>query len=66
MGTEMIGQIPMRQAIAENADAGKPVTVYKDGVLAKAYQDVAGSLAQRIAIRNAQQSPTKRVEIQRP
>ncbi|MEM8887966.1 MAG: Mrp/NBP35 family ATP-binding protein [Bacteroidota bacterium] len=66
MGTEMIGQIPMRQAIAENADAGRPVTVYKDGVLAKAYQDVAGSLAQRIAIRNAQQSPTKRVEIQRP
>ena len=66
LGTELIGQIPMRQAIAENGDSGRPITVYKDGILAKAFQELAGSLAQRIAIRNAQQSPTKRVEIQRP
>ena len=59
----MIGQIPLRQAIAENADVGKPVAVYKDGVLAAAYQRVAEALAQQIAIRNANQGPTQKVEI---
>ncbi len=61
--TVSLGQIPLRQAIAENADQGKPVTVYNDGILSESFERIAQSLAQQIAIRNAQQPPTEKVNI---
>ena len=63
LDTPLLGQIPLRQAIAENADAGKPVAIYQDGVLASSYFTLSESLAQQIAIRNANQGPTQKVEI---
>ncbi len=61
--TELIGQIPIRQGIAENSDFGTPIAVYKSGDIAKVYHEIAGTLAQKIAIRNASVSPTLKVEI---
>jgi len=61
--TVLLGQIPLRQAITENADHGKPVTVYKDGLLSSSFNTIAQALAQQIAIRNAQQPPSEKVNI---
>ncbi|MEL6676206.1 MAG: Mrp/NBP35 family ATP-binding protein [Bacteroidota bacterium] len=62
----LLGEIPLRQAISENSDQGKPVAVYQDGVLAAAFNQLSEKLAQNIAIRNAQNPPTQKVEIQTP
>jgi ATP-binding protein involved in chromosome partitioning len=63
LGSALLGQIPMRQGISENGDAGKPVTVYKDGVLSQAFNALAQAVAQQVAIRNAQEPPTTKVEM---
>lgn len=63
LGAPLLGQLPLRQGICENGDAGKPVTIYKDSILSEAFNDLAQSLAQQIAIRNAQQPPTAKVEM---
>ncbi|RMG24843.1 MAG: iron-sulfur cluster carrier protein ApbC [Bacteroidetes bacterium] len=63
LNTSLLGQIPLRQGISENSDSGHPVAVYKDDVLGAAYHELAQRLAQQIAIRNAQQPPTQKVEM---
>ncbi|MEL6589089.1 MAG: Mrp/NBP35 family ATP-binding protein [Bacteroidota bacterium] len=62
----LLAQLPMRQAIVENADAGKPITLYEDSVLSASFNELAQSLAQQVAIRNATQPPTTKVEMQTP
>lgn len=59
----LLGQIPIRQEIAENSDSGHPVAVYKDGALGRDYHVLAESLAQQVAIRNAQGPATQRVQV---
>ncbi|MBX7242194.1 MAG: Mrp/NBP35 family ATP-binding protein [Bacteroidia bacterium] len=63
--TQLLGQIPIRQGIAENSDFGTPVAVYENGVLGESYKEIAQKLAQNVAIRNANFAPTHRVEIQK-
>lgn len=63
LDSTLLGQIPLQQAIAENSDHGTPIAVYRDSHLGQAYQELAQSLAQQIAIRNAQQSPTQKVNM---
>jgi len=63
IGVPLLAQLPMRQGIVENADAGKPVTLYADGLLSGSFIDLAKSLAQQIAIRNATRPPTSKVEM---
>lgn len=58
----LLGQIPIVQAIRESGDSGLPA-VLKDGVTADAFRDLAESLARHIAIRNANFTETKRVEL---
>lgn len=57
-----LGQIPLVQSIRESGDSGLPA-VMKDGVTATAFTDLAESLARHIAIRNANFTQTKKVEI---
>jgi ATP-binding protein involved in chromosome partitioning len=59
----LIGQLPIRQGIAENSDTGRPVALYKDGELGKDFHRLAERLAQQVAMRNAQVPPSQRVEI---
>ncbi len=57
-----LGQIPLVQSIRESGDSGLPA-VMKGGPTAKAFTDLAESLARQVAIRNATFDTTKRVKI---
>jgi ATP-binding protein involved in chromosome partitioning len=57
-----LGQIPLVQSIRESGDSGLPA-VLKEGATAQAFQELAETLARHIAIRNASQNQTKRVEV---
>jgi len=63
--TTLLGQIPIVQSIREGGDSGEPAMLQPDSVTAKAFMNMAQNTAQQIAIRNAQQAPTKKVEITR-
>ncbi len=58
----LLGQIPLVQSIRESGDSGLPA-VMKEGITAKAFMDLAETLARQIAIRNANFAHTKKVEI---
>lgn len=58
----LLGQIPLVQSIRESGDSGLPA-VMKEGPTAKAFRDLAESLARQVAIRNATFAGTKKVEI---
>lgn len=57
-----LGQIPLVQNIRESGDNGKPA-ILGDEISAKAFTQLAESLAQQVAIRNATQKETQPVEI---
>jgi ATP-binding protein involved in chromosome partitioning len=57
-----LGQIPLVQSICENGDNGTPIVLEKTSPSAIAFTQLAENLAQQIAIRNAQQAPTQKVE----
>jgi ATP-binding protein involved in chromosome partitioning len=57
-----LGQIPLVQGIRESGDSGLPA-VLKEGVTADAFKSLAESLARHIAIRNANFTQTKKVEL---
>ncbi|MEM7374178.1 MAG: Mrp/NBP35 family ATP-binding protein [Bacteroidota bacterium] len=63
LDSQLLGQIPLQQGIAEHSDQGTPVAVQKEDLQAQAYHKLAQALAQQIAIRNAQQSPTQKVKM---
>ena len=50
----LLGQIPLVQGIRESGDSGLPAAM-KDGIVAQAFQDLAKTVARKIAIRNAQE-----------
>lgn len=54
----LLGQIPLVQAIRESGDSGFPA-VLKDGPEAKAFMELAESVARQVAIRNAQPETVK-------
>jgi ATP-binding protein involved in chromosome partitioning len=51
------------QSIREGGDNGSPVALDDSSLIAQAFDQLAASVAQQIAIRNANQEPTKIVEI---
>lgn len=64
IGVPLLGQIPLVQSICESGDAGSPVAVLDDALpVAVAFRQLAESIAQQIAIRNATIDPTTVVEI---
>jgi len=58
----LLGQIPLVQGIRESGDTGLPAAL-KEGITAQAFNELAESLARQIAIRNANFTQTKRVEL---
>jgi ATP-binding protein involved in chromosome partitioning len=58
----LLGQIPLVQGIRESGDSGLPA-VLKEGESAKAFRELAETLARQIAIRNATFEQTKPVEL---
>jgi ATP-binding protein involved in chromosome partitioning len=61
-GVPFLGQIPLVQGIRESGDSGLPA-VLKEGITADAFKSLAESLARHIAIRNANFTQTKKVEL---
>ncbi|RMG56757.1 MAG: iron-sulfur cluster carrier protein ApbC [Bacteroidetes bacterium] len=59
----LLGQIPMREGMAARSDQGSPITLMEDDLLGASFHSLAQSLAQQVAIRNAQKPPTQKVEI---
>ena len=58
----LLGQIPIVQEIRESADSGYP-TALKEGPSQLAFKELGESLARQVAIRNALQGLTKKVEL---
>jgi len=60
----LLGQIPLVQSICESGDSGSPVALL-DGSspVSAAFRQLAESIAQQIAIRNATIDPTQVVEM---
>jgi len=65
LDTTLLGQIPMREGIAEDSDFGRPPALYRDNVVGIAFSEIAQRVAQQIAIRNAQQPASETVKITR-
>lgn len=60
----LLGQIPLVQGVREGGDSGRPVAMDGETVIGKAFRDVAETLAQKIAVRNAEKAETRVVEMQ--
>ncbi len=58
----LLGQIPIVQSIRESGDSGYPA-VLKDDITADAFNKLAESFAQQVAIRNASSQKTVKVEL---
>jgi ATP-binding protein involved in chromosome partitioning len=58
-----LGQIPLVQRIREAGDEGKPAFLEDEPFTKRAFQDLAETLAQQVAVRNATVEKTKRVEV---
>jgi ATP-binding protein involved in chromosome partitioning len=57
-GFPVLGRVPLNPAVRVGGDAGAPVTVAKpDSALAKAFSEIAGRFAQRVAVRSMQSLP---------
>lgn len=61
-GVELLGQIPLVQGIREGGDVGCPVAA-ESTVLGDAFDALASRVVEAVALRNAQQPPTERVEV---
>jgi len=60
-----LGEIPLEQITREGGDSGEPVVVKdEESLSAKAFMEIANKTAQQISIRNSNESPTEKVEIQ--
>jgi ATP-binding protein involved in chromosome partitioning len=54
-GVPMLGQVPIEMAVREGGDSGRPITLAApESASAKAMIDVAGRIAQRVSILNAE------------
>lgn len=60
---DFLGQIPIVQSIREGGDKGIPAVASDDPISKKAFADLAGNTARRIAIRNANHKPTEKIEV---
>lgn len=60
-----LGEIPLEQVMREGGDSGEPVAAADElSISGKAITDIANRVAQQISIRNANQEPTEKIEIQ--
>lgn len=57
----LLGQIPMVESVMTGGDAGKPVVLQENNPIGEAFNDLAKTVAQQVAIRNAQHAASKPV-----
>ncbi|HAF29839.1 MAG TPA: sodium:proton antiporter [Bacteroidales bacterium] len=59
----LLGQIPIVQSIREGGDYGNPAVLNEGSIVEKAFKDLSALVIKAIEDRNANEEPTKRVEI---
>jgi ATP-binding protein involved in chromosome partitioning len=62
-GVPVLGQIPLVQKIREGGDSGRPVMMENEDLVTEAFKTTAQSLAQQVAIRNANLPKTETVKM---
>jgi len=62
MNVPLLGQIPLVQSICEGSDNGEPVAL-GDSVSGNAFMELAGKLIEKVDIRNKDQQPTVKLQI---
>jgi len=62
MDVPLLGQIPLVQSIREGSDNGEPVALL-DSVSGNAFMALAGEVVRKVKLRNTEQAPTKKVQI---
>jgi ATP-binding protein involved in chromosome partitioning len=63
MNVPLLGEIPLVQSVCESGDNGHPIALDDTSLIGKAFKEMAGNIAQQVAIRNATMEPTKKVEM---
>ncbi|MFN3597873.1 MAG: Mrp/NBP35 family ATP-binding protein [Rubricoccaceae bacterium] len=64
LGVPFLGEVPIEQGVREAGDRGAPVVLREpESASARAFEALAGRVAQEVAIRNAQAPPTQPIEI---
>ncbi len=63
MNIPLLGEIPLVQSVCESGDNGHPIALDDTSLIGKAFEEMAGNIAQQVAIRNATMEPTKKVEM---
>ncbi len=58
-GVPFLGEIPVIKGISDSGDSGEPVVLHDNSILAKTFIDLAKSVAQQIAICNAEALDSK-------
>lgn len=59
-----LGQVPIEQAVREGGDTGRPVVrSHPDSHSAAAFRKISDELVEQVALRNAENDPTQKVEI---
>jgi ATP-binding protein involved in chromosome partitioning len=53
-----LGEVPLVQALREGGDVGTPIAIEEEHPVGKAFAAIAASLAQQLAVRNAQAETT--------
>jgi ATP-binding protein involved in chromosome partitioning len=62
----LLGEIPIVESICESGDTGIPAALQIDTPVGKAFAELAGHVAQQVAIRNALLEPTRVVAVNKP
>lgn len=65
MGVPLLGQIPIVQSICEGGDKGTPQVLDDESAVGRAFMDLARRVTEETARRNAEQAPTKVVEVKK-
>jgi ATP-binding protein involved in chromosome partitioning len=63
MGIPLLGQIPIVQGIRESGDSGRPIALSPDTQSGDAFRLLSEELEKALKLRNAEQDPTRKVEI---
>jgi len=65
MNVPLLGQIPIVQSICENGDKGTPAALDENSITGQAFLALAENVVKQTELRNAEQAPTRIVELKK-
>lgn len=64
LDVNVLGEVPIEESLRESGDSGKPIVMRSPSTPGgTAFREIAQRAAQQISIRNAQEDPTKKIDI---